>query len=81
MSALEPGGSSNQVGSLAWVGTKQEWILLLAEMKSAKLFWSLEGSSRHKGVSNKTKYYHISPQKQFPRAEMGAPNSAQLMLS
>lgn len=38
MSALEPGGSSNPVGPLAWMGTNKTWNWLLAEMKSAKLF-------------------------------------------
>lgn len=81
MSALERGGSSNPVGPLAWMVINQAWILLLAETKSAELSWSLEWSSRHKGVSKKTKHYHISPQKQFLRAEVGAPKSVQLTLS
>lgn len=63
------------------MGTSRARILLLAEMKSARLFWSLEWSSRHKGVSNKTKDYHISPQEAVPEGRDGCPHGVQLTLS
>lgn len=63
------------------MGTSQARILLLAEMKSARLFWSLEWSSRHKGISNKTKDYHISPQEAVPEGRDGSPHGVQLTLS